>query len=123
MQSFDQSFLCKKYVLNHHKHSREGEKPYKCGTCDRSFTFKKYFITHQRSHTGEKPYQGCSCDMAYANKMSLEGHQITHTEKQIYHCSHCDLTVVYATYSQVLFIYIYTQCLIALKLLAQDFVE
>ena len=83
LQSFDQSILCEKICFKPSKlHTGEGEKPYKCSTCDRSFTYKKYFITHQRSHTGEKPYQSCSCDKAYANKVFLEGHQITHTEKK-----------------------------------------
>lgn len=49
-----------------------GEKPYKCGTCNRTFASSSTLKMHNRMHTGEKPYSCSVCLKTYVFSYALE---------------------------------------------------
>ncbi|XP_061476943.1 zinc finger protein 157-like isoform X2 [Rhineura floridana] len=66
-----------------------GEKPYQCLECGKSFSWKKSFNAHQRIHNGEKLYQCSECGMSFTWKKSLTSHERIHTGKKLYQCPEC----------------------------------
>jgi KRAB domain-containing zinc finger protein len=38
------------------------DKPYKCGICERDFSFSNSLLSHIKTHTGDKPYN-YKCDI------------------------------------------------------------
>ncbi|NXM95045.1 ZSCA2 protein, partial [Sylvia borin] len=44
-----------------HEQLPDGEKPYKCLGCEKSFTWRCHLLRHQRIHTDERPYECGEC--------------------------------------------------------------
>lgn len=51
-----------------------GKEKYKCPTCSKLFTIKKYFKTHLMSHSGLKTYECLQCGKSFAKKKQLTSH-------------------------------------------------
>lgn len=114
-----QTMVDSRPLLNEHlkTHIVEGDKPYACPTCGRTFkllcNIKDHVIRHKtikpflcfscgqtfpsnkdlnihlRSHTGEKPYKCDQCPKAFARTSSLTKHKRVHTGERNYECDVC----------------------------------
>jgi len=59
------------------------EKPYKCNTCGKAFSFRSSLTQHQRIHTKEKPY-GSECDKCgkvFSQPAYLNQHKKIHSRE------------------------------------------
>lgn len=63
-----------KQNLKLHKVVHSGEKPFKCGHCDMSFTKKQILLGRIGTYTGAKPYQCSYCFKEFGKAT----HQSTH---------------------------------------------
>ncbi|XP_031639593.1 zinc finger protein 184-like, partial [Contarinia nasturtii] len=73
--------ICKKFVtvgrtqLKQHMRKHNGEKPYRCEICMKSFTQKINMKRHTRTHTGEKPYQCEICRKGFTILQNMKKHK------------------------------------------------
>ena len=56
-----------------------GEKPYKCTTCDKQFSYSSSLKIHMMKHTGEEPYTCATCDKKFRSNQNLKVHMRIHT--------------------------------------------
>ncbi|XP_055546809.1 zinc finger protein 836-like [Wyeomyia smithii] len=75
--------------LRHHMLLHDGEKPYKCDICSKSFFNASTLKTHYRVHSDENPYRCTTCTKVFDNARSLELHYRTHTGERPYTCDVC----------------------------------
>lgn len=75
--------------LRHHMLLHDGEKPYKCDICSKSFFNASTLKTHYRVHSDENPFRCTTCTKVFDNARSLELHYRTHTGERPYSCDVC----------------------------------
>lgn len=59
-------------------HFRNGQKPFKCDRCHKSFYTKRVLTIHYRTHTGEKPFHCSFCGRQFAQLGHLQLHSKIH---------------------------------------------
>ncbi|XP_055638722.1 zinc finger protein 354A-like [Toxorhynchites rutilus septentrionalis] len=75
--------------LRQHMLLHDGEKPYKCDICSKSFFNASTLKTHYRVHSDENPFRCTTCTKVFDNARSLELHYRTHTGERPYSCDVC----------------------------------
>ncbi|XP_055590400.1 histone-lysine N-methyltransferase MECOM-like [Uranotaenia lowii] len=75
--------------LRQHMLLHDGEKPYKCDICSKSFFNASTLKTHYRVHSDENPFRCNTCTKVFDNARSLELHYRTHTGERPYACDVC----------------------------------
>ncbi|CAB3405979.1 unnamed protein product [Caenorhabditis bovis] len=68
------------------------EKRHICDICGKAFSYFSILESHKRSHTGEKPFKCHFCVKTFAQKATLQVHERTHTGERPYKCRYCDKT-------------------------------
>ncbi|KAK3087054.1 hypothetical protein FSP39_001061 [Pinctada imbricata] len=76
-----------------HLRSHEGDKPYSCHICDRSFGVESVLKKHLQFHNEQnsKQYQCTSCPKTFSTAFDLKEHLRTHIAYQQYKCRYCNL--------------------------------
>ena len=84
------SYPVKMSFLQHLKSCLSGGKQFVCGLCSRAFLYKSALVNHVRVHTGEKPFTCSVCNKSFAQSQTLNKHKKIHTSEKPFACSECN---------------------------------
>ncbi|XP_014678726.1 PREDICTED: transcriptional repressor scratch 1-like, partial [Priapulus caudatus] len=65
------------------------ELDHQCDVCGKRFSRPWLLQGHRRSHTGEKPYACSHCGKSFADRSNLRAHMQTHSSHKTYACKRC----------------------------------
>ncbi|XP_022823768.1 zinc finger protein 665 isoform X2 [Spodoptera litura] len=69
--------------------SAQGETPYACAQCNKTFTFQQSYHKHLLYHNDEKPHTCTYCGRAFKELSTLHNHQRIHTGEKPFSCETC----------------------------------
>ncbi|XP_044837595.1 zinc finger protein 497-like [Mauremys mutica] len=87
-QDCGKSFIWSSH-LERHRSVHTGERPYACPDCGERFTQSSHLRQHQLAHGGERPYKCGDCGKRFGNPPALVAHQRGHLEDKPYRCAQC----------------------------------
>ncbi|XP_068280711.1 zinc finger protein 316-like [Nyctibius grandis] len=66
------------------------ERPFVCGRCGRSFSWRESLVIHQRAHAPELAHKCPDCGRGFSRRGNLRAHRRVHTGERPFACPHCD---------------------------------
>lgn len=86
----EQVFNQRQLLRQHFKiHIVEGDKPYLCPTCNKTFHLLTTLKVHLIRHRAIRPYLCFTCGKSYATNKDLERHLRWHTGEKPFKCNEC----------------------------------
>lgn len=79
------------HLLTHKLH-------HKCDICGKAFSRPWLLQGHKRSHTGERPYACKECNKSFADRSNLRAHMQTHSPVKEYRCERCNRSFALKSY-------------------------
>ena len=77
---------------NHMKtHQAGNEKKFKCNSCSKCFKCARDLKVHQRSQTGERPYPCNTCGKGFCSQQMVVIHERSHTGEKPFMCPICNI--------------------------------
>ncbi|KII68237.1 PR domain zinc finger protein 14 [Thelohanellus kitauei] len=73
----------------HVKQVHEGHRPYRCQSCNKTFSQSSSLTKHMRTHTGERPYKCKFCSKGFSASSILTTHIRQHTGEKPFRCPFC----------------------------------
>ena len=77
------------HIARMHEDMKERKLKCKVIGCGKSFAQKRELITHDKTHTGERPYKCSSCDSTFTKSVHGNRHTNIHTEGIPHVCMLC----------------------------------
>ncbi|XP_008553025.1 zinc finger protein 723 [Microplitis demolitor] len=79
-----------KYTFKAHVKTHEiRPRPFECMQCNKTFLSQQNLTQHERTHLGIKEFVCQHCGKAFGSQHNLEVHNIVHTGHKPYVCDHC----------------------------------
>ncbi|CAG0898829.1 unnamed protein product, partial [Darwinula stevensoni] len=86
-------FRLKSALADHIKSTHSGERPFKCSSCNKTFTSEVNLRVHTRCHSDEEPYRCDICANAFKWKGNLLKHMtLVHSDERPFKCDICGET-------------------------------